>query len=95
MAHEPVVSNLIESISDNFMLSGHTHGRQVSIPFITTSKLLPKGSGELKKGFYTEQDIKTSVSLQMYVSSGIGMTRYPFRFMNVPEIIEISIMPLS
>lgn len=88
VAHEPVVSRFIESKSENFLLSGHTHGGQVNIPFIT-GKLLPEGSGQFRKGYYSEKQINTAVSLKMYTSSGIGMTRYPFRFLNPPEIIKI------
>lgn len=87
-AHEPIVSQFIESESENFLLSGHTHGGQVTIPFIT-DKFLPKGSGQFTKGLYTAKDIHTEVSLTMYTSSGIGMTRYPFRFLNTPEIVQI------
>ncbi|KPI50756.1 hypothetical protein IM33_14430 [Clostridioides difficile] len=89
VAHELVVSQFIESRSKNFLLSGHTHGGQVNIPFIT-NKFLPEGSGQFTKGVYTEKDINTTVSLKMYTSSGIGMTRYPFRFLNIPEIIQIN-----
>lgn len=89
VAHEPVVSQFIESRSENFLLSGHTHGGQVSIPFITR-KFLPEGSGQFRKGFYNEKEINTAISLKMYTSSGIGMTRYPFRFLNIPEIIQIN-----
>lgn len=94
IAHEPIISEFIESSSENFLLSGHTHGGQVMIPFLT-SKLLPKGSGVFTKGFYSSEEIETSISLQMYVSSGIGMTRYPFRFLNIPEIVEVNIMPVE
>lgn len=90
IAHEPIVSQLIKSDSENFMLTGHTHGGQVSIPFLT-KRLLPEGSGSFVKGFYTNEEIQTTTSLQMYTSSGIGMTRYPFRLFNVPEIIKINI----
>lgn len=89
IAHEPIVSQFIDSRSDNFLLSGHTHGGQVNIPFIT-NKVLPEGSGQFTKGFYTEKEIDTSISLNMYTSSGIGMTRYPFRFLNIPEIIQVN-----
>lgn len=89
-AHEPIVSQLIESKSENFLLSGHTHGGQVTIPFLT-AKFLPEGSGQFVKGFYTDEEIGTTTSLSMYTSSGIGMTRYPFRFMNIPEIITINL----
>lgn len=88
IAHEPIVSQFIESKSDNFLLSGHTHGGQVTIPFIT-HKFLPEGSGQFTQGLYTAKEIHTNVSLKMYTSSGIGMTRYPLRFLNIPEIIQI------
>lgn len=91
VAHEPVISQYIESESENFLLSGHTHGGQVTIPFLTR-KLLPEGSGQFLKGYYTQKDIDTNVSLQMYTSSGIGMTRYPFRFLNIPEIVEVNFL---
>lgn len=90
IAHEPVVSQLIESKSENFLLTGHTHGGQVNIPFFT-SELLPEGSAQFIKGLYTQQEIGTTVSLTMYTSSGIGMTRYPFRFQNIPEIVKINL----
>lgn len=90
VSHEPVISQFITNSSENFLLSGHTHGGQVTIPFLTT-KLLPEGSGQFVKGLYSKEEINTAASLQMYVSSGIGMTRYPFRFFNTPEIVEINL----
>lgn len=90
IAHEPITASFIESKSDNLLLTGHTHGGQVSIPFIT-SKLLPEGSGNFVKGFYTREELNRTISLRMYTSSGIGMTRYPFRFLNTPEIVEIKL----
>ena len=92
LAHEPVVSQWLDPPGDNFMLSGHTHGGQVTIPLVT-SKFLPEGSGQFVKGLYTQEEIGTDTSLKMYTSSGIGMTRYPFRFLNVPEIVEIKLQP--
>lgn len=90
ISHEPIISQFIESRSEAFLLSGHTHGGQVRIPFLT-DKFLPEGSGQFVKGFYSSEDIHTSSALSMYTSSGIGLTRYPFRFFNVPEIIKINI----
>lgn len=90
VTHEPVVSQLIESKSENLLLSGHTHGGQVTIPFLTP-KFLPEGSGQFMKGFYTGKEIGTAVSLNMYTSSGIGMTRYPLRFLNPPEIVKVNL----
>lgn len=88
VAHEPVIAQSIKSHSDNFMLSGHTHGGQVSIPFLT-AKIVPPGSGAFIKGFYDAGEIGTDSSINMYTSSGIGVTKYPFRLFNIPEIVEI------
>lgn len=87
-AHEPVVADFIENTGDNLLLTGHTHGGQVGIPAIR-EKVIPKGSGGYAKGLYTKEEIGTQSSLQMFVSSGIGTTFYPIRFLNVPEIVEI------
>lgn len=89
--HEPVTSKFIEGSGENFILSGHTHGGQVSVPYFT-KKLLPSGSDQFIKGFYDTQDIGTDTFAQIYVSSGIGLTKYPFRFFNVPEIIEVNLI---
>lgn len=89
--HEPVTSKFIESSGENFILSGHTHGGQVSVPYFT-KKLLPAGSDQFIKGFYDMQAVSADTIIQMYVSSGIGLTRYPLRFFNVPEIIEVNLI---
>ena len=91
VTHEPVISKFIEGSGENFILSGHTHGGQVSVPFFT-KKLLPNGSDQFVKGFYSMNGTETDASTQMYVSSGIGLTKYPFRFFNIPEIIEINLI---
>lgn len=88
VAHEPIIAQLIDSKNDSFLFTGHTHGGQVWLPYLT-SKILPEGSGPFLKGFYTAQQIGTDSFLNMYTSSGIGMTKYPFRLLNIPEIIEI------
>ena len=88
-AHEPETVKFIKSNSDNFMFSGHTHGGQVFIPFLT-DKILPPGSGGFRKGLYTQDKINTDTSISLYVSSGIGLTKVPLRLFNVPEIIEVN-----
>ena len=68
----------IESISHHgfdLVLSGHTHGGQISLPFVP-----PKvGSKYLSGLFY----VGTS---RLYVCRGLGVTGVPIRFMTTPEI---------
>ncbi len=89
-AHEPVVSKFVDGLEESLVVTGHTHGGQVSIPYFT-QKQLPTGCDQFVKGFYTALDIGVQRSVQMYVSSGIGLTKYPLRFGNIPEIIEINL----
>lgn len=88
VAHEPIISQYIDNKSENFMFSGHTHGGQVSVPYLT-AKVLPEGSEQFLKGFYSKKQIGTDTSINMYTSSGIGMTKYPLRLCNMPEIIMV------
>ena len=59
---------------------------------ILQKKLLPAGSDQFIKDFYDMQAVSADTIIQMYVSSGIGLTRYPLRFFNVPEIIEVNLI---
>ncbi|MEQ8219625.1 MAG: metallophosphoesterase [Arenibacter sp.] len=76
--HCPVYREKIDQISatlnikPNLILSGHTHGGQITFfgkPFFT-----PYGSGNYVKGWYNNEISK------MYVSKGVGTTVYPIRF---------------
>lgn len=87
-AHEPVIAQKISTGGEGFLFSGHTHGGQVGIPFLT-SIVLPAGSGKFVKGVYTSGEIGTEADISMYTSSGIGMAIVPFRLFNVPEIIAV------
>lgn len=90
VTHEPDVVELMTSSSENFILSGHSHGGQVTMPFIT-NKILPTGAHKYVKGLYSEKNVGINDSTKMYVSSGIGMTSIPLRFLNPPEIVVFNI----
>ncbi|MGI5959573.1 MAG: metallophosphoesterase [Massiliimalia sp.] len=94
LSHEPIAIQNIETDQDHLMLSGHTHGGQVRLPLIT-QQILPPGSGNFLKGYYTGEEIAPGSPLQLYVSSGVGMTKYPFRLGNMPEIIDLTVSTQS
>lgn len=85
LLHEP---DEVDKFSDEpyeLALAGHTHGGQVRIPFKGALKKAPLGE-KYEKGFY---DI--SEEQKLYVSSGVGSTIMPFRFLNIPEIVVFDI----
>lgn len=70
--------------SIRLMLSGHTHGGQVRLPFVGALELPPGGRK------YVEGLFRLG-SMQLYVNRGIGTVGVPFRFACPPEITEITL----
>jgi predicted MPP superfamily phosphohydrolase len=66
------------------VLSGHTHGGQIRLPFVPVF-WLPAGSGRYLEGWYNEQGSR------MHVSRGIGTTYLPVRFLCRPELSIITL----
>ena len=79
MAHEP---DLFPSIPErvSLTLSGHTHGGQVKIPF-DGRPIVPSRYGDrYAYGLIVEN------GRRLFVSSGIGTSILPVRFLVPPEI---------
>lgn len=68
------------------MLSGHTHGGQIRIPFVGPLALPPMGRKYISGFFRFNQ-------MQLYVSRGIGTVGLPFRLNCPPEITEFTLQP--
>ena len=83
LIHEPDLAEEYANYPIDFIFSGHSHGGQVYIPFYGPIKknLL---SEKYNKGLY---DLNNERGTRLYVSSGLGNTKVPFRFLNVPEIL--------
>ena len=65
------------------MLSGHTHGGQITFLGIVPFK--PQGSGRYLKGWYKDSDPK------MYISKGIGTSVLPIRLGARAEMVEMAL----
>lgn len=81
MTHEPDIADDYAESGFDLILSGHSHGGQIWLPFIepiTTSM-----AQKYTKGFY---NLTASRGTKLYVNSGIGTSHYPIRFLVPPEI---------
>ncbi|MGD0445739.1 MAG: metallophosphoesterase [Edaphobacter sp.] len=90
MAHEPdyadtVISHPRGPLVD-LMLSGHSHGGQIRLPFLGPLVLPPMGE-KYPEGHYRFN------RMQLYVNRGIGTVGLPFRLNCPPEITLITLQP--
>ncbi len=84
LSHEPDIADWINRSNTDLILSGHTHGGQVYIPLLC-SCFLPRKGKKYRKGCYHLSNAT------LFVSSGIGTTRLPFRLCNPAEYTLIHI----
>jgi len=68
----------------DLMLSGHTHGGQIRLPFVRPLVLPPLGRKYIEGFFRLGR-------LQLYVNRGIGAIGMPFRLACPPEITVITL----
>ena len=67
------------------MLAGHTHGGQVWLP-VVGAPIVPSTVGQrYAKGHVEEEGV------HMYVTSGVGTSILPFRFLVPPEIAVVTV----
>jgi hypothetical protein len=84
MAHEPDILPDVAGRGVDLMLSGHTHGGQVRLPFLPLFHLPVYGQKYIE-GLFRMGDT------QLYVNRGIGSVGMPFRFRCPPEITAITL----
>lgn len=86
IAHEPDIASEYFGYDYDFIMSGHSHGGQIKVPFfpkvnedmVAQTELADKYSA----GLYDIHDGK----IKMYVNTGLGTTHISARFGVVPEI---------
>lgn len=80
LCHEPdYIDTIVKDYHVDLVLSGHSHNGQINIPFIK-KYFLPKGSRKYYDNYYKVQDT------DLYISSGIGLSRLNLRMFNKPSI---------
>lgn len=87
LAHNPDSADTLFSKRIDLMISGHTHGGQVDIPFIGTP-ILPVQNKNYSSG------LKISPrGCKVFISKGIGWAICPVRFNCYPEIAVLELVP--
>jgi hypothetical protein len=85
LAHSPQIIGKVDNGID-IILSGHTHGGQIRIPFIGPLWLpLPYEYRKYDYGLFEFGRVR------MFVTRGIGTTFFPLRFNCSPEVVIINL----
>ncbi|MCL2564329.1 MAG: metallophosphoesterase [Defluviitaleaceae bacterium] len=86
LSHQPQIIEGLSYFKDILVLSGHTHGGQIRLPFVDT--IIAPGQGFFPKfgdGFYKVKNC------YLYISRGIGASRIPVRLFNRPEVAVLTL----
>ena len=85
LAHSPDIIDNLRKEKVDLILTGHTHGGQVVIPFIRPFWTPTKNRGKYASGLFKVNDAL------LYVNRGIGTAAIPIRFNCPPEIAVIEL----
>jgi len=88
LSHQPVVLDQQETQSVSLVLSGHTHGGQINLPWLGPPARYLTKDLKYAHGLYRRGET------QLYVSSGTGVIGLPVRFGIRPEIAVLRLRRL-
>jgi predicted MPP superfamily phosphohydrolase len=91
LSHQPIVLDLDEAQAASLILSGHTHGGQIDLPFIGAPARFATVGMKYASGLFRRGQT------QLYVSRGTGVIGLPVRLGVRPEIAVLRLQraPLS
>lgn len=90
LVHKPRFLETYATLNYDLVFSGHAHGGQIRLPGI--GGILSPGQGFLPK--YSEGLIKKD-DTSLVVSRGLGNSLFPFRILNNPEVVVVTIQANS
>lgn len=92
LSHNPDFVEELNGAPINLMLSGHTHGGQVTL-FGLYAPIMPAKWRKDKKdtGQKYRYGWKKVDNTDLYITTGVGVNQFPFRFFARPEIVEITL----
>jgi predicted MPP superfamily phosphohydrolase len=80
LSHQPSVVEFDQTQDVSLILSGHTHGGQIKLPWLGTPARFATKDLRFAQGLFRHNNV------QLYVSSGTGVIGLPIRFGVRPEI---------
>lgn len=83
LAHNPDTITRLKDYPGDLVLSGHTHGGQINLPWLW-KRFTAMENIQFKSGMHQVQN------KSLYISRGLGGV-IPFRFNTMPEIVSITI----
>lgn len=85
LSHYPWAFGACARAGAGLVLTGHTHGGQLGVPFLSQRWNLARITGQLSRGLYF------SGKTAMYVNAGLGTTGPPMRLAVPPEIALVTL----
>jgi len=85
LSHYPWTFPAVAAAGADLVLTGHTHGGQLAIPFFSQRFNLARLTRQLSRGLYY------SGKTAMYVNAGLGTTGPPMRLAVPPEIALVTL----
>ena len=96
LTHSPSITPQAIDRGADLILSGHTHGGQVRLPFVRAFWTHMRANKALNDGLYPPQRLESILKTDpghsvLLVNRGIGMSRLHARFLCPPEIAFITL----
>ena len=96
LTHSPSVTPQAIEHGADLILSGHTHGGQVRLPFLRAFWTHMRANKALNDGLYPPEALekilkKNAGHTVLFVNRGIGMSRLHVRFLCPPEVAFITL----
>jgi len=87
LAHDPDQAERVRRVCDavDLIVSGHTHGGQVRLPFVGAVR------NPAERDDLYEEGLRRRPWTQVYTSRGVGTVRFPIRFLCRPEVAMLTL----
>lgn len=89
LSHNPDTFVKLTSFPGDWILSGHTHGEQIHLPYPKWARSMTRKLARLEHSAYT-RGMHTKDSKTLYVNRGLGCHK-PFRLFSAPELCLITL----